>query len=159
MQTERSLPTVMVLELHRLKSIHFGGSLLDDLALLAHAEALELFEAHAHERIKVTRMPARSLHVNAARLIVPELLVVLLFDRERANPLQIRALLEIWLVGAPAWQQMRRLRHAIRLEVNRLRQVPAVANVTVHRDVVLARDAGQVFLVRQRLERRYTRAI
>ena len=85
--------------------------------------------------------------------------MVLLFNGERANPLQLRALPQIFLVSTPARHSMCWLRQTLRLEVDRLCQIPAMANVTVHGDVVLARDTSQVFLVRQRLQRTHTRPI
>ena len=54
---------------------------------------------------------------------------------------------------------MRWLSQTFRLEVDRLRQVPSVADVTIHGDVVLARDTTQVFLVGQGLQRAHTRPI
>jgi hypothetical protein len=54
---------------------------------------------------------------------------------------------------------MRRLRHTISLKVNGLSQIPAVANVTVHGDVVPARDTGQVILVRQRFQWAHARSV
>ena len=62
-QTSDSLTAIVILELHRLKAIHLSSTLLNNLALLTHAQALEVFEADAHKRVEVTRMPAGSIHV------------------------------------------------------------------------------------------------
>lgn len=99
---EKTLASVVILELQLLKLVELSCSLFDDLSLLTNAQAFQVLEADSDLIVNVSGEPARRFQVVLPWLMVPVPFMILLVCRQNSQALQFWSLLELLSVEAPA---------------------------------------------------------